>query len=146
MQSTVTFYFVMLICFRQLQEGNLVQHGICDGSRITLLPNVETGLIVSILNHNLLSLSLFVFYVNCYYSRLSKLPQRLHVNLIILILFTINICLYWPNFHKFCFTIKSIKPHSHLTFSLFININRSNYGTLIKKVLCAKSIVHWTLG
>lgn len=45
------FLFLMLNCFRQLQEGNLVQHGICDGSRITLLPNVETGLIVSILNH-----------------------------------------------------------------------------------------------
>ncbi|CAG9819107.1 unnamed protein product [Phaedon cochleariae] len=30
---------------KQLQDGNLVQHGIADGSRITLLPNVETGLI-----------------------------------------------------------------------------------------------------
>ncbi|CAH1990520.1 unnamed protein product [Acanthoscelides obtectus] len=30
---------------KQLQEGNLVQHGISEGSRITLLPNVETGLI-----------------------------------------------------------------------------------------------------
>lgn len=30
---------------KQLQDGNLVQHGISDGSRITLLPNVETGLI-----------------------------------------------------------------------------------------------------
>ncbi|CAG9856314.1 unnamed protein product [Phyllotreta striolata] len=30
---------------KQLQDGNLLQHGISDGSRITLLPNVETGLI-----------------------------------------------------------------------------------------------------
>ncbi|KAJ8945108.1 hypothetical protein NQ318_001573 [Aromia moschata] len=30
---------------KQLQDGNLIQHGISDGSRITLLPNVETGLI-----------------------------------------------------------------------------------------------------
>ncbi|KAG5898782.1 hypothetical protein JTB14_010992 [Gonioctena quinquepunctata] len=30
---------------KQLQDGNLVQHGISDGSRITLLPNVETGLV-----------------------------------------------------------------------------------------------------
>ncbi|XP_056637272.1 midnolin homolog [Diorhabda carinulata] len=30
---------------KQLQDGNLVHHGISDGSRITLLPNVETGLI-----------------------------------------------------------------------------------------------------
>nr|XP_023029109.1 midnolin homolog [Leptinotarsa decemlineata] len=29
---------------KQLQGGNLVQNGISDGSRITLLPNVETGL------------------------------------------------------------------------------------------------------
>lgn len=30
---------------KQLQDGNLYQHGITDGSKITLLPNVETGLI-----------------------------------------------------------------------------------------------------
>ncbi|CAH0555453.1 unnamed protein product [Brassicogethes aeneus] len=30
---------------KQLQDGDLLQHGISDGSRITLLPNVETGLI-----------------------------------------------------------------------------------------------------
>ncbi|KAL3270244.1 hypothetical protein HHI36_009300 [Cryptolaemus montrouzieri] len=30
---------------KQLQNGNLIQNGIADGSRITLLPNVETGLI-----------------------------------------------------------------------------------------------------
>ncbi|XP_050313301.1 midnolin-A [Anthonomus grandis grandis] len=30
---------------KQLQDGNLYQHGIADGSKITLLPNVETGLI-----------------------------------------------------------------------------------------------------
>ncbi|KAF7275165.1 hypothetical protein GWI33_012122, partial [Rhynchophorus ferrugineus] len=30
---------------KQLQEGNLYQHGITDGSKITLLPNVEAGLI-----------------------------------------------------------------------------------------------------
>ncbi|KAJ3643264.1 hypothetical protein Zmor_025987 [Zophobas morio] len=30
---------------KQLQEGSLLQHGISDGSRVTLLPNVETGLI-----------------------------------------------------------------------------------------------------
>lgn len=42
------FYFLIWYVFRQLQDGNLVQHGISDGSRITLLPNVETGLIVCI--------------------------------------------------------------------------------------------------
>ncbi|XP_030761742.1 midnolin isoform X2 [Sitophilus oryzae] len=30
---------------KQLQDGNLYQHGITDGSKITLLPNVEAGLI-----------------------------------------------------------------------------------------------------
>ncbi|RZC36222.1 midnolin-A [Asbolus verrucosus] len=30
---------------KQLQDGSLLQHGIADGSRVTLLPNVETGLI-----------------------------------------------------------------------------------------------------
>lgn len=30
---------------KQLQEGSLIQYGITDGSKITLLPNVETGLI-----------------------------------------------------------------------------------------------------
>ncbi|KAL1495089.1 hypothetical protein ABEB36_010562 [Hypothenemus hampei] len=30
---------------KQLQDGNLYQHGIGDGSKITLVPNVETGLI-----------------------------------------------------------------------------------------------------
>ncbi|XP_045474810.1 midnolin homolog isoform X1 [Harmonia axyridis] len=30
---------------KQLQNGNLIQNGISDGSRVTLLPNVETGLI-----------------------------------------------------------------------------------------------------
>lgn len=35
---------------RQLQDGNLQCNGVTDGSKITLLPNVETGLIVSIEN------------------------------------------------------------------------------------------------
>ncbi|XP_018336365.1 midnolin homolog [Agrilus planipennis] len=30
---------------KQLQEGNLIQNGLSDGSKVTLLPNVETGLI-----------------------------------------------------------------------------------------------------
>jgi len=30
---------------KQLQEGNLLQHGVTDGSKVTLLPNVETGLV-----------------------------------------------------------------------------------------------------
>ncbi|XP_017776132.1 PREDICTED: midnolin isoform X1 [Nicrophorus vespilloides] len=30
---------------KQLQEGNLTQHGVADGSKVTLLPNVETGLV-----------------------------------------------------------------------------------------------------
>ncbi|XP_065155644.1 midnolin homolog isoform X3 [Atheta coriaria] len=30
---------------KQLQDGNLVQHGVSDGSKVTLLPNVETGLV-----------------------------------------------------------------------------------------------------
>jgi hypothetical protein len=39
-------YISVVLCCRQLQDGNLLQHGISDGSRVTLLPNVETGLIV----------------------------------------------------------------------------------------------------
>lgn len=33
---------------RQLQDGNILQHGVADGSKVTLLPNVETGLVVSV--------------------------------------------------------------------------------------------------
>lgn len=40
--------------FRQLQEGNLLCNGVTDGAKITLLPNVETGLIVSIYDHFIL--------------------------------------------------------------------------------------------
>lgn len=35
-------------CCRQLQDGNILQHGVADGSKVTLLPNVETGLVVSL--------------------------------------------------------------------------------------------------
>lgn len=35
-------------CSRQLQDGSILQHGVADGSKVTLLPNVETGLVVSL--------------------------------------------------------------------------------------------------
>lgn len=38
----------LLFCSRQLQEGVITQHGVSDGSKVTLLPNVETGLVVRI--------------------------------------------------------------------------------------------------
>lgn len=41
-------------CYRQLQDGNILQHGVADGSKVTLLPNVETGLVVSQLDCSLL--------------------------------------------------------------------------------------------
>lgn len=30
-----------------MQEGSLRENGLCDGSKIILIPNVETGLLVS---------------------------------------------------------------------------------------------------
>jgi len=33
---------------RHLREGTLRENGVCDGSRLTLLPSVETGLLVSL--------------------------------------------------------------------------------------------------
>lgn len=38
----------MCNCCRQLQDGSILQHGVADGSKVTLLPNVETGLVVSL--------------------------------------------------------------------------------------------------
>lgn len=35
------------MCFRQLKEGTLEENELTDGSRLTLLPIVETGLTVS---------------------------------------------------------------------------------------------------
>lgn len=35
------------MCFRQLREGTLEENRLQDGSRLTLLPSVETGLLVS---------------------------------------------------------------------------------------------------
>jgi hypothetical protein len=37
-----------VLVFRQLREGSLEENQLVDGSRLTLLPSVETGLLVSI--------------------------------------------------------------------------------------------------
>jgi hypothetical protein len=37
-----------LFCYRQLRDGSLQENQLMDGSRLTLLPSVETGLLVSI--------------------------------------------------------------------------------------------------
>lgn len=36
-----------LFYYRELQDGNLRDHNLMDGSKIILIPNVETGLLVS---------------------------------------------------------------------------------------------------
>ena len=40
----IIMYFVLL--FSQLSEGSLDENSVVDGSRITLLPRAETGLLV----------------------------------------------------------------------------------------------------
>lgn len=45
-QSLINFCFVR---FRELQEGTLKDNGLMDESKIILIPNVETGLLVRIL-------------------------------------------------------------------------------------------------
>lgn len=45
--SAISCGITMCDCCRQLQDGNILQHGVADGSKVTLLPNVETGLVVS---------------------------------------------------------------------------------------------------
>lgn len=43
------FFNHLFFCiFRHLRDGTLKEHGVCDGSRLTLLPSVETGLLVSL--------------------------------------------------------------------------------------------------
>ena len=42
----ITVYFVFH--FSQLSEGSLDENSVVDGSRITLLPRAETGLLVRI--------------------------------------------------------------------------------------------------
>ncbi len=44
-ELTNHFYFSL---YRHLRDGTLREHGVCDGSRLTLLPSVETGLLVSL--------------------------------------------------------------------------------------------------
>lgn len=43
-------------CSRQLREGTLAENGLQNDSRLTLLPSVETGLLVS-LNSRVLQLA-----------------------------------------------------------------------------------------
>lgn len=50
------FFILYIIDFRELQDGTIKDNGLMDGSKIILIPNVETGLLVSFLN-------LFVFTV-----------------------------------------------------------------------------------
>ena len=49
--SQVLYFFILLNCifvfFSQLSDGSLEDNCIVDGSRITLLPRAETGLLVS---------------------------------------------------------------------------------------------------
>lgn len=41
-------HIFLFVWFRHLRDGTLREHGVCDGSRLTLLPSVETGLLVSL--------------------------------------------------------------------------------------------------
>lgn len=73
MREFSTWFDKVLINFRQLREGTLEENRLQDGSRLTLLPNVETGLLVS------LSFVLIIFrmsWCNFLIDKLSSIEQR----------------------------------------------------------------------
>lgn len=61
--SAIVRFYLSFVCFfvsicRELQESlTIKENGLMEGSRIVLIPNVETGLLVSLL----LTFSLYLF-------------------------------------------------------------------------------------
>lgn len=45
--KTETNDFFQLNLCRELQDGTIRENNLCDGAKVILIPNVETGLLVS---------------------------------------------------------------------------------------------------
>lgn len=58
----VSFFIIFSVFFRQLLSGTLQENRIRDGSTVLLIPNVETGLLVSTIKLS----SNTIYYLNLY--------------------------------------------------------------------------------
>ena len=116
--------------FRHLRDGTLREHGVCDGSRLTLLPSVETGLLVSsfvssqsfflyLANHD--CCNLIVSPMNMYGQRTGRHLDRMHF---------LNETYKYIDIFCFLFLVDSCNPQRELKDLLLVAAGKPNGKSL----------------